>query len=415
MLSGTDVAIIGAGPYGLSIAAHLRAGNVDHRVIGSPMHFWRAHMPFGMQLKSEGFASNLYDQKRELPLKRFCEERRIAYADLGIPVHLETFTAYGRDFQKRFVPEAEDKRVEFLERSPAGFQLHLDDGTSFTARRAIVAVGVDHFRSVPAQLAHLPAEFGSHSSEHNSLDRFVGRDITVIGAGSSAIDLAVLLSEKGANVRLVARTNSIKVHGKMQLPRPLWDRISQPMSGIGPGWKHIILSDAPTLVHLLPSSMRLMAVKRILGPAGGWFMKERLAHVPLLLGYRLRRAECSDSRVHLEMVANDGTQRRLQTEHVIAATGFSPDLHRLPFLSDEIRLRLRAIENTPVLSSYFESSVRGLYFVGAISANSFGPVMRFAVGAKFTARQISKHVALTSRVRTAMRLLSASLPDVSAQ
>jgi len=134
-----------------------------------------------------------------------------------------------------------------------------------------------------------------------------------------------------------------------------------------------------------------------------------------LLGYRLRRAECSDSRVHLEMVANDGTQRRLQTEHVIAATGFSPDLHRLPFLSDEIRLRLRAIENTPVLSSYFESSVRGLYFVGAISANSFGPVMRFAVGAKFTARQISKHVALTSRVRTAMRLLSASLPDVSAQ
>ena len=56
-----DVAIIGAGPYGLSLAAHLSAAGLSYRHFGVPMRLWRGAMPKGMYLKSQGFASNLSD------------------------------------------------------------------------------------------------------------------------------------------------------------------------------------------------------------------------------------------------------------------------------------------------------------------------------------------------------------------
>ena len=79
MSTTTDVAIIGAGPYGLSLAAHLAAANVSVRVFGQPMQFWRTNMPEGMVLKSEGFASNLWHPDGALTLRDFCADRGLPY------------------------------------------------------------------------------------------------------------------------------------------------------------------------------------------------------------------------------------------------------------------------------------------------------------------------------------------------
>src|ERR1700719_1501399 len=96
-----NVAVIGAGPYGLSVAAHLRYHNVSFRIFGRLMDSWRAHMPKGMMLKSDGFASNIYDPGGSFTLRHFCAERGIEYSDTGIPVRLETFTTYGMAFKDR--------------------------------------------------------------------------------------------------------------------------------------------------------------------------------------------------------------------------------------------------------------------------------------------------------------------------
>ena len=136
MPNSSDVAIIGAGPYGLSIAAHLRARDIEHRIIGDPMQFWLGHMPKRMLLKSDGFASALYDPKGDFTLRHYCEKRNIEYADLGTPVRVEDFSAYGLAFQQRFAPDLDNKRVTLLERTQTGFTLHLSDGESFTAQRA---------------------------------------------------------------------------------------------------------------------------------------------------------------------------------------------------------------------------------------------------------------------------------------
>jgi thioredoxin reductase len=150
-------------------------------------------------------------------------------------------------------------------------------------------------------------------------------------------------------------------------------------------------ANSPNLFHHLPEGLRFEIVRRTLGPSGGWFIKDKvIGKLPLLLGYTPQDAEVQNGKVHLRVRANDGTQRELVADHIIAATGYRVDLDRLTFLSPETRSKIRMVNQTPVLSSSFESSVPGLYFVGVAAANSFGPVMRFAYGAGFAARVVTR-------------------------
>lgn len=385
------VAIIGAGPYGLSIAAHLRARGVEFRLFGNPMESWHTRMPAGMYLKSEGFASDLYDPKRSVTLKRFCAQMGIGYADIGLPIPVEVMASYGVHFQKHFIPDVENRAVVALDQSANEFLLQLENGETLIAQRVIVAVGSSYFRYLPPALAHLPREFASHSSEHHDLSRFAGHDVTVIGGGASALDLAALLHQAGAQVRLVARRSSLVFHSKPG-PRPLWYRVRYPMSGIGGGWRSCFFSTAPMLFRYLPEQTRLRTIKTYLGPAGGWFIKDHIeGHVPVLLACTPAHAEMRGGRIYMQC-NEENAQSELVTDHVIAATGYRIDVSRLSFLSEKVRSSLHCVESAPVLSRNFESSVPGLYFVGLASAPWFGPVMRFLFGAGYTARRLSEHI-----------------------
>jgi len=390
-----NIAIIGAGPYGLSIAAHFRGKGIPFRIFGRPMDSWRTHMPKGMFLKSDGFASNLSDPNDEFTLGKFCSEQGIEYSDTGVPVRLDTFTRYGLAFRERMVPELEEKQVVSIEPSASGYLLKLEDGERFSARNVVLAVGLTHFARVPENLASLPTEFLSHSSRHHEVEQFRGREVIVVGSGSSALDWAALLHQAGANVQLVARQEALKFHGKLTgKERSLWERIQRPQTGLGPGWRSSFYANAPAAFHRLPDNLRLEIVKRTLGPSGGWFVKDTVMnHVTKLLGHIVQRAELKDGKACLTIRAQDGAEREIRADHVIAATGYKVDLDRLTFLSSDIRSKLNTLGGTPALSSTCESSVPGIYFVGIAAANSFGPVMRFAFGADFAARTVTKALA----------------------
>jgi thioredoxin reductase len=390
--------IIGAGPYGLSVAAHLRHSGIPFRIFGRPMDSWLAHMPKGMMLKSDGFASNIYDPENAFTLGQFCAERGIEYADTGKPVRLETFTAYGLAFRDRMVPELEDTLVTSVGRVRDGFQLQLEDGETVRARTVVLAVGITHFAYTPENLMHLPAEFISHSARHHEVEPFRGRKVVVIGGGSSALDLAGLLHQAGAHVQLVSRREELNFHSQPTgKPRSRWEQIRRPQSGLGPGLRSRFFANSPLAFHCLPERVRVEAVRRTLGPSGGWFIRDKvIGKVPLHLGCTPQSAEVQDGKVHLSIRAANGSEREIVTEHVIAATGYRVDLERLKFLSPEIRSQVKTVMGSPVLSSSFESSVPGIYFVGIAAANSFGPVMRFAFGAGFAARRLSQTMAKAS-------------------
>src|SRR5665213_2153046 len=276
-MNNCDVAIVGAGPYGLSIAAHLKARGVDFRIFGRPMQTWLTQMPKGMRLKSEGFASSLSDPDSTFTLGHYCKEMGIPYADSGRPVPLETFATYGIEFQKRFVPNLENKHVASVRRAATGFEVSLDDGEIVSARQVVVAAGITHFGYVPPILSALPEEFVSHSSQYGPLDQFKGREVTVVGAGASALDVAALLLQAGAAVQLVARKSVVRFHdpptGK---PRPTLEKIRLPMTGIGAGWKLFFYTNTPNVFRLLPERVRLQAMRNTLGAAPGWFIKEEV-------------------------------------------------------------------------------------------------------------------------------------------
>jgi cation diffusion facilitator CzcD-associated flavoprotein CzcO len=389
----TEIAIVGAGPYGLSIAAHLRAQGIPFRIFGRTMDSWLSHMPKSMCLKSEGFASNLSDPKDEFTLEKFCAEKGIQYAHVHVPVKLQTFTSYGQAFRDRMVPELEEKLVSHIERMKDGFRLRLENGEELAARRVILAVGITHYAWTPEVLADLPSELVSHSFHQAGQDKFKGKSVVVVGGGSSATDLAAELYESGANVQLIARQKEMIFHSAPQIgkKRPLWKRLRHPQSGLGPSMRSAAFCTFPTLFRLLPASLRVEIVRRHLGPSGTWFTKERIVgKVQIQLGSTIEHAEAKDGRVHLRVRLADGGTREYTADHVIAATGYHVDLDRLKFLSPELNRQIDDLDRTPILSANCETSVPGLYFVGVSAANTFGPMMRFAFGADFTARHITK-------------------------
>jgi hypothetical protein len=398
----TEVAIIGAGPYGLSIAAHLRAAEVQFSIFGEPMVSWRSHMPKGMQLKSDGFASCLYDPGRSFTLRRYCAEKNIPYADLGLPVPVEVFSAYGMAFQRDLVPSLDSRRIVELEPADHGFTLRLSDGQSVLARCVVVATGISYFEYLPPELSKLPAHVCSHSAQNHDLSKYKGRDVLVLGGGSSSTDIAALLAEHAASVQIVSRRPLVFHSPPSAKPPSLWWRLRNPNFGLGPNWRSALYTLFPTLFHFLPLRLRRRIVSRHLGPSGGWFVREKVVgKIPTHAGFHLRDVELRGERAHIRFENGAGAKLDLDVDHVIAGTGYRVDLSRLPFLSEELRRRVEVEGTSPKLSMHFESSVRGLYFVGLAAAVSFGPLTRFAVGADFTARRLCAHLGRTRGVAAA--------------
>jgi thioredoxin reductase len=387
-----DVAIVGAGPYGLSLAAHLRANGIAFRQFGKPMSLWRDAMPAGMFLKSQGFASNLSDPRGSHTLAAFCAETARPYADYGLPVALDTFVAYGEWFRDAHARDLEEVYVTDVTRHGGHFRLTLADGDTATARSVVVAAGVEHFGRLPDELAGLPATACTHVSAHTDLGTFAGRRVAVLGGGQSALESAALLREGGADVTVVARADRIVWNGQPLPPdRPLARKLREPEAGLGSGWGTWFYSNHPELFHRLPESTRVYRARTALGPAGASWLRERVdGKIPLLVRRRLVWAKQADGEVRLGFTTSTGDQQELAADHVIAATGYRPDLRRLRLLGDGIRADLRTVDGTVAVDADFGTSVPGLYVMGPAVAPSFGPVMRFVYGADFAVHTVAK-------------------------
>ncbi|MFC9931791.1 FAD-dependent oxidoreductase [Streptomyces sp. NPDC127190] len=410
-----DLLVVGAGPYGLSIASHAAAAGLDVRVLGRPMASWREHMPRGMFLKSEPWASNLSDPEGRWRLDVFCAFRGMT-ARHAEPIPLEVFAEYGLWFARNAVPAVDERIVTRLAPRPDGFAAVTEDGQTLTARTVALAVGVLPFTEIPAALRGLPPELVSHSSDHATLDRFRDQDVTVIGAGQAALETAALLAEQGSRVRVLARADRLCWNTvPPPLQRPWWRRARAPHSGLGPGWRNWFYAERPGLYRRLPESTRTNITAGALGPAGAWWVRERVERrVEVLLGREVVAARAVPGGLRLDTAGRTGTTV-LETGHVIAATGFRATRERLGLLQPELRALLATgADGAPDVGLEFESSYPGLFLAGLITAAGFGPAMRFVHGATFTAGTLVRGVRRRLRTGPAdWRIPAGRLPETA--
>ncbi len=392
-MSVCNTVIVGAGPYGLSIAAHLKAAGIPYHLYGTPLESWRKFMPVGMVLKSERFASNLWDPNGQFTLERYLAEHRIPYQPAGDPLSLADFLRYAEWFRERAVGESIDVRVTNVRGTRAGFLLDFAGAPSLEAQRVILATGHMAFRVIPEELAGLPEPLCYHSAKVHDLSRFAGRDVTLIGAGQSALESAALLHEAGAHVRLIVRGSQVRWNAARNGHRSLARKIRNPESGIGFGWESFVVSEMPQWFRrLLPADLRHRYVAKTWGPAGAYWLRQRVeGRIEVLLNCKVRQPKAEHGRVCLEVLGPDGT-KTVWTDHVIAATGYKVDLDRLDYLGPDLKQSIAREGGAPVLDPQFETSVPGLFIVGIGSAPTFGPVMRFMFGAKHVAPVLTQRL-----------------------
>jgi FAD-dependent urate hydroxylase len=380
------VAIIGAGPYGLACAAHLRHAGVEPLVFGEPMGYWRKHMPRQMLLRSRRCASHLADPTQSLTIDEY---EKSTGTKLSEPIDIESYIDYADWFRRAVAPDIDQRRVHELDRVDGGFSLRLDDGEEVAADRVVVAAGLEPFAWRPSPLGDLPRALVSHTSDHEDLATFAGKRVMVVGAGQSALESAAILHEAGAEVEILARAPSVVWLGPEERTdvRGRMSQLMMPPTGVGgmaSGW----IAAAPELFRWMPAKMRPDITRRCIAPKGSDWLRPRLADVPMDTGRAV--AEAYPSETGVSVVLDDGTVR--DPDHVLLGTGYDVDVTRYPFLSQELVRDLEIAGGYPVMRPGFESSVPGLHFVGAAGTLSFGPVMRFVVGTWYAAPALVRNI-----------------------
>jgi cation diffusion facilitator CzcD-associated flavoprotein CzcO len=392
IMTKTDVIIIGAGPYGLSTAAHLRTiKGLEFRIFGKPMSFWDEKMPEGMYLRSNWTATQIASPDSALSLESFIAEKGNPFT---LPVPIDRFVQYGLWYQKQAVKDLEQQDVTRVESDQGGFRVSLRNGETVNSRRVVVAAGIGMFARRPSEFDELPTELATHTSEHRNFQRFAARKVLIIGGGQSALESAALLHEAGAEVEVAARTKIIHWlqgwtsktlhHGMGKTIR----RILYAPTDVGPAGLSQLCA-RPDLYNKMPRSLQDRLRKRAVRPAGARWLVDRLKDVPIRLGRSVESVSVAGEKVKVRF--DDGSERIV--DHVMLGTGYRIDVTKYSFLAPELIQSISRSNGFPKLRAGLETSIPGLHILGAPGVWSFGPVMQFVSGTTYASRTLTRHLA----------------------
>jgi hypothetical protein len=356
-----------------------------------------------MLLRSPRVASNIADPGRRFTLDTYENVNGNRFAvkvpptvteafiarDMAKKVPLHDFIKYGHWFLQQADLPVDSRVVSHVELAWGGFRLVFEDGKSLEAGRVVVAAGIAPFAHIPQPFAGLPPRLVSHTSHHNDLRKFRDKEVLVIGGGQSALESAVLLDEGGACVEVLVRKPvmhwlGIK-HRWMRKKMATWMFYGR--ADVGPPGISLVVQ-RPNLYRRLPRAIQDLWGTCAICPAASCWVKARTANVRMHTGRFVVSARSQGERVRVRL--NDGSERVF--DHVLLGTGYRVDLERYSFLSPQVLKKLERVDGFPVLDEGFESSLRGMHFVGAPAAWSFGPLMRFVAGTEFASPAVAHRI-----------------------
>ncbi|MHA6258430.1 NAD(P)-binding domain-containing protein [Sporosarcina sp. CAU 1771] len=362
-----DVAIIGAGPYGLSLAAHAKEAGLNYRVFGYPMDFWKTKMPPEMFIRTLLAYTGLSDSKNEFTLHRYQTEMNIT---LSYPLPRSIFVDYGLWFTEKMNLLIETVYIEKLENTNGLFRLETEGGKKYIAKKVIVAVGLTNAQYIPKNLSSFPETLVSHTSNYTDYLGFKDKSVAVIGGGQSAWETAALLYQSQARVELIYRRAG---------------RLSPPEKNMNEEQRE--LADK---FYFLSQEEKNRAQNQFSIPTVSDFL------VPLVEGKVKQRPNTSIS--HLSKLENDklrlifNDQSSIVVDHVIAATGYRFSLKKLPFLHPILNNIQTNEIGEPIVNQYFESTLSDLFFAGPATASQHGPTFRFISGVWHTSDVLINYI-----------------------
>lgn len=390
-----DVVIVGAGPYGLSAAAHLRSiKGLDVLIFGEPMSFWERMMPAGMFLRSAWTATHIAHPGLSFTLEAY---QASSGEQFPHPVPLESFVRYGQWYQRRAVPDVDSRSVTRIERDTNGFRVTLGDGEAIICRKVVVAAGIGAFAWRPSEFSGLPSSLASHTAEHTQFEKFLGKNVLIIGGGQSALESAALLHEAGVDVEVMSRARRIhwlQGWASKTLHRRLGKFTKEFLyapTDVGPAGISQLVA-RPDLFRQLPRSFQDKLRKRAVRPAGAGWLVRRLRGVPIRLNRSVTEVGLAGSKVKVRF--DDHSERVV--DHVLLGTGYRVDISKYSFLAPDLANSIERFNGYPRLKAGLETSIPGLHILGAPAARSFGPLMQFVSGARYASQSLLRSVATRS-------------------
>lgn len=370
--------IIGAGPFGLTLAAHLKQQDIDHLVVGKPMEFWEKNMPEGMYLRS-GCDWHL-DVSGKYTMEAFLVQKQLSVADVE-PIALAFYLEYVRWFVEQTQPNIRASYVTDLKKTAQGFVATLEDGSLVAAQNVVVAVGFQYFTYTPDELmAVLPPGRYKHTCHAVHLDQYAHKRVLIIGGRQSAFEWTALLCEKeAAHVHVCYR------HETPQFAAAHWGWVMDVVNNIGeqPEWFRSLNDEEKEHYRY-----RLWAEGRL--KVEPW-LDERVHQATVSLHPQTHVVSTEITSANTIKVGLSNNEI-LEVDEIITATGYKVDTHKVPFLNPLLLAELQCTNGFPCLDTHFQSNIPGLFFTSFMAGQDFGPFFGFTIAVRTAAKLIAQEL-----------------------